>query len=215
MIETTGSERTAPLPLLIPSFTESDPRTKERHMTLPAQVRAVWKSAELLIAFHKNKHREKRDTPYLWSPKDAFARLLAAPEDQEAFIMLKGEADHADVQIKMHPDKLVIRRDQPLGWSGILIDEDTVRVKVDNIWIRIDATGRVVVEKDAETTYLEEDGEIIKISPDAEIIVSADGARMSRRTEAQIDAFTEDGFVSRKHPQRPANELEKKNKPDA
>ena len=167
-------------------------------MTLPSPVRAFWKSAELLIAFHKNKKREKRAEPFLWRPEEAFARLLAEPEDQEAFVVLKGADDVEDVQIKLHPDKVVIRRDQPLGWSGIVIDEHTVRVKVDNIWVLIDNNGGVVVERDAETTYLEGDGSIIKINPEAEIMVSSDGRSMSRRTEAQIDAFTEDGFVSRK-----------------
>jgi hypothetical protein len=167
-------------------------------MTLPSPVRAVWKSAELLIAFHKNKKREKRAEPFLWRPKEAFARLLAEPEDQEAFVVLKGADDVEDVQIKLHPDKVVIRRDQPLGWSGIVIDEHTVRVMVDNVWVRIDHNGGVVVERDAETTYLEGDGSIIKINPEAEIMVSSDGRRMSRRTDSQIDAFTEDGFVSRK-----------------
>lgn len=167
-------------------------------MTLPSPVRAVLKSAELLIAFHKNKKREKRDEPFLWRPKEAFARLLAKPEDQEAVVVLKGVDDVEDVQIKLHPDKVVIRRDQSLGWSGIIIDEHMVRVKVDNVWVRIDHNGSVVVERDAETTYLEGDGSIIKINPEAEIMVSSDGRRMSRRTEDQIDAFTEDGFVSRK-----------------
>lgn len=167
-------------------------------MTLPSTVRAVWNSAELLIAFHKNKNREKRDEPFLWRPKEAFARLLAKPEDQEAFVVLKGADDVEDVQIKLHPDKVVIRRDQLLGWSGIVIDEHTVRVKVDNVWVRIDNNGGVVVERDAETTYLEGDGSIIKINPEAEIIVSSDGRSMSRRSEGQIDAFTEDGFMSRK-----------------
>ncbi|WP_299794568.1 hypothetical protein [uncultured Marivita sp.] len=167
-------------------------------MTLPSPVRAVWKSAELLIAFHKNKKREKRDEPFLWRPKDAFARLLSKPEDQEAFIVLRGADDVEDVQIKLHPDKMVIRRDQPLGWSGIIIDEHMVRVKVDNVWVHVDPGGSVKVERDADTTYLEGDGSIIRINPEAEIMVSGDGRRMSRRTEVQIDAFTEDGFVSRK-----------------
>lgn len=166
-------------------------------MTLPTP-RAVWKTAELLIAFHKNKRQQRRDSPYLWRPKDAMARLLAKPDDQEAVVVLKGEGDSEDVQIKIHPDKMVIRRDQVLGWSGIIIDDDFVRVKVDNIWVLIKPDGSVTVETDAETTYLEGDGSIIKITPASEIIVSGDGSRMSRRTEHQIDAFTEDGFVSRK-----------------
>lgn len=32
---------------------------------VPTSVRAVWKSAELMIAFHKNKNKQRRDAPYL------------------------------------------------------------------------------------------------------------------------------------------------------
>lgn len=167
-------------------------------MTVPSTVRGVWKTAELMIAFHKNKKKERRDAPYIWRPKDAIARLLGKPEDQEAFIALKGVEDAADVQIKLHPDKMVIRRDHVLGWSGVVIDEYSVKVLVDDDWIRIDHDGSVKIERDAETTYLEGDGSIIRISPDAEIMLSSDGQSMSRRTGAQIDAFTPDGFISRK-----------------
>ena len=166
-------------------------------MTLPSPVRAVWKSAELLIAFHKNKKREKRDEPFLWRPKEAFARLLAKPEDQEAFVVLKGADDVEDVQIKLHPDKVVIRRDQPLGWSGIIVSEHCVRVKVDNDWIEIKHDGSVVVSRDMETTFLEGDGSIIKIDPDTEILVSGDSSSITRRTADRIEALTPDGVVSR------------------
>lgn len=168
-------------------------------MNLPAVQTAFWKSAELLIAFHKNRDKSKRSEPYLWRAKNAFARLLAKPEDQEAFILLKGEGDQEDVQIKLHPDKIVVRRDQVLGWSGIFIDPDFIRVKVDDMWIRINADGSVVAQRgDLETTYLEGDGSIIKVNPHSEIMVSRDGSSMSRRTEDQFDAFTENGFMSKK-----------------
>lgn len=168
-------------------------------MTLPQVTTAFWKSAELLIAFHKNRDKTKRAEPYLWRAKNAFARLLARPEDQEAFILLKGEGDNEDVQIKFHPDKIVIRREHPLGWSGIIIDPDFIRIKVDNDWITVQSSGSVVVERgEMDTTYLEGDGSIIKVNPYAEIMVSSDGSNMSRRTEDQIDAFTENGFVSKK-----------------
>lgn len=166
-------------------------------MTLQSPIRAVWKSAELLIAFHKNKRREKRDAPFLWRPKEAFARLLAKPEDQEAFVVLKGTEDVADVQIKLHPDKVVIRRDQPLGWSGIIVSEDSVSVSVDNDWIRIKHDGSVVVKRDMETTFFEGDGSIIKIDPDTEITVSSDSSSVTRRTVDRIEALTPDGVVSR------------------
>ncbi|MPM77909.1 hypothetical protein SDC9_124918 [bioreactor metagenome] len=167
-------------------------------MTLPATVRAVWKSAELLIAFHKDRKREARAEPHLWRPKDAFARLLARPEDQEAFVVVRGEEDGSDVQIKLHPDKLVIRRDQSAGWSGVIVQEDRVSVMVHDVWVHVDHNGGVKVESGDNTTFLEGDGSILRLSPEAEIIVSGDGRRMSRRTEGQLDAFTEEGFVSRK-----------------
>ena len=184
-------------------------------MTLPESVHRTWQSVELLIAFHKNKRQQRRDTPFLWRPKDAMARLLAKPDDQEAFVNLKSEGDSEDVQIKFHPEKIVIRRDQVLGWSGMIIDDDFVRVKVDNIWVLIKPDGSITVENDAETTYLEGDGSIIKITPESEIMVSGDGSRISRRTEHQIDAFTNDGFVSKKQQQRPADELENNDNNDA
>lgn len=171
---------------------------KSDTMSVPSTARAIWKSAELLIAFHKNRHQERRDKPYLWRPKDATAWLNQNPKYQEAVVVLKGVGDSEDVQVKIHTDKMVIRRDQPLGWSGIVIDDDVVRVKVDDTWILVKSDGGVTVENDAETTYLDGDGSILKISPDTEIMVSADGERMSRRTEDQFDAFSEAGFMSQK-----------------
>lgn len=168
-------------------------------MTLPVpSIRKVWKSAELLIAFHKNKRKERRDSPYLWRPKDGIARLLGPPEDQETVVVLKGEDDHEDVQIKIHTDKVVVRRDQVLGWSGVIIDDDFVKVKVDNIEITISPDGSVKVVNDAETTYLEGDGSLIKITPDSEILVAGDGSSMSRRTEHHIDAISDQGVLSKR-----------------
>ena len=165
---------------------------------VPTSVRAVWKSAELLIAFHKNKNKQRRDTPYFWRPKDAFARLLTKPEDQEAVVVLRGEGDNDDVQIKMHSDKIVIRRDRALGWSGVILDDDQIRIVVDNVLIRVDPDGGVVVERDAEKTHLEGSGEIYRFTPDMKINVSADGSRLSRETEDSLDGFTPDGMVSRR-----------------
>ncbi|MEO9778021.1 MAG: hypothetical protein ABJH07_06795 [Sedimentitalea sp.] len=165
---------------------------------VPTSVRAVWKSAELLIAFHKNKNKQRRDAPYFWRPKDAFARLLAKPEDQETVVVLRGADDNDDVQIKMHSDKIVVRRDRALGWSGVVLDDTQIRVVVDNVLIRIDPDGGVVVEKDAEKTHLEGSGEIFRFTPNTQINVSADGRRMWRETEDNVDGFSPDGLVSRR-----------------
>jgi hypothetical protein len=167
-------------------------------MNITPSIRKVWKSAELLIAFHKNKQNERRDSAYLWRPKDGIARLFGPPEDQETVVVLKGEDDHEDVQVKISPDKVVVRRDQVLGWSGVIIDDDQARVKVDNVEITISLDGSVKVVNDAETTYLEGDGSLIKITPDSEILVAGDGKSLSRRTQHQIDAITDQGFLSKR-----------------
>jgi len=39
-------------------------------MNITSPTRQIWKSAELLISFHKNKKRERRDSPFLWRPKE-------------------------------------------------------------------------------------------------------------------------------------------------
>ena len=116
-------------------------------------------------------------------------------------MLMKGTDGCADLQIKLHPDKVVIRRDQVLGWSGIIVDDQVVRVRVDDAWIKIGPDGAVAVTRDADTTYLEGDGSIIRISSDAEIVVSSDGSLISRRTPNQIEALTADGFVSRRRGQ--------------
>ena len=170
-------------------------------MSDPTHASILWSSAELLIAFHKTRARVTRAAPFLWRPQRAVARLLAKPADQEAFVLLKGTDDCADLQIKLHPDKVVILRDQVLGWSGIILDYQVVRVRVDDAWIRIGPDGAVAVTRDADTTFLEGDGSIIRISPDAEIVVSGDGGQISRRTPDQIEALTADGYVSRRRGQ--------------
>jgi hypothetical protein len=166
---------------------------------VPASIQAVWHSAELVIAFHKNKDKTKRDAPYFWRPKEAFARLAAKPEDQEAVVVMRAaDAEGSDVQIKMHSDKIVIRRDRDLGWSGLIIDNHQIQIKVDGTVIRIDPDGGVVVERDSQKTHLEGTGEIFRFTPDTKIVVSADGGRMSRETEVTFDGFTPDGVISRR-----------------
>ena len=89
-------------------------------MNAPAPVKSLWRSAQLLLAFHKTKEGARRDEPVMWRPSDATARLPDDPEDRGAFVVVKGQGDARDVQIKMHPARLILRRDQEdaSGWSG-------------------------------------------------------------------------------------------------
>jgi hypothetical protein len=168
----------------------------------PVPVKSLWRSAQLLLAFHKTKEGARRNEPVMWRPNDATARLPDDPEDKEAFVNVRGDGDAHDVQIKMHPDKLVLRRDpeEVVGWSGIIADHDEVRVKVGETWILVRADGSVQRRTDGaeDTTWIEADGSFIRIGPETEIMVSGDGSKLSRRTESQIDAITADGVVSRR-----------------
>lgn len=67
-----------------------------------------------------------------------------------------------------------------MGWSGIIVDDQVVRVQVDDVWIRIGPDGAVAVKREMGATYLEGEGSIIRIPPDAEIVVSGDGGQISR-----------------------------------
>lgn len=168
---------------------------------VPTSVQAVWESAELLIAFHKNKDRTKRAAPFFWRPKEAFARLLAKPEDQEAVVVMRAAGDTgADVQIKMHSDKIVVRRDPPAegGWSGLKVEDHQINIMVGDTVIRVDACGQVVVKQGTVSSHIEGTGAFFRFTEDTKIMVSADGDTMSRETPDEFYGIGPDSFVSRR-----------------
>ncbi|MBM9595085.1 hypothetical protein [Roseitranquillus sediminis] len=167
-------------------------------MNVILPVKSVWRSAQLLIAFHKTRQRRRRSAPLLWRPNNATARLHDDSEDREAFLVLKGDGQARDVQIRIRPDKLVLRRSsESMGWSGVVADHHSVSVKVGGTWIAIEADGSVKRESENGTTWLEADGAIVKLGGGAEILVSGDGSQLTRRTDDRLDAIIEGGVVSR------------------
>ena len=161
-------------------------------------VRAVWTQARLLIAFHRDPQRRRRQVPFLWQPKGASAGLRADPEDQEAFVHLKGAAEEDDVQLKLRQDRIIARRAAGKGWSGIEVTEHGVRVLVGETWIEIGHDGGVTRRSGDVTTFLEGDGAILRLGPDVEVIVAADGSSVSRRTGEQIQVLSDDGVLSKR-----------------
>ena len=163
-----------------------------------APRRPVWERAQMFIAFHRDPERKKRETPYLWPPKDACAGLREGITDQECFVHLRGSDRADDVQIKLRPNAIVARREPGCGWSGIEIDDYGVRVLVGEVWIEIDPLGGVTREAadGASTTSLDWDGSILQLTEAAEVCVSADGERITRRTAERLDVVTGDGILS-------------------
>ena len=160
----------------------------------------VWKSVQLYIGFHTDQRGNHRSQPKVWPPKNANATIHSNPAEQEAFIEIKADvlARTRDVQMRLRPDKLVLRRDpdQP-GWEGIVIEDEQVSVKVSGNWIRIKVDGAIARESDHDTTWIEADGSVLKKTEFVEALMSGDGVELSRRTPDTIAAITNEGVLAK------------------
>ncbi|WP_299775910.1 hypothetical protein [uncultured Tateyamaria sp.] len=105
-------------------------------MTTPSSIskttRRLWKSAQLYIGFHTDQQGNVRNQPKVWPPKNANATIHSDPKVQEAFLEVRAEdrSTTRDVQIKLQPDKIVLRRDSDIGWEGIVVEDDSVAIRV-------------------------------------------------------------------------------------
>ena len=163
-------------------------------------IRRVWKSAQMYIAFHKDQKKRKREEPKLWPPKNGSASLHDDIAEQEAIVVVKAAdaEDTQDVQIKLHPNRIVVRRETDKWWQGVAVEEDTIRVRMaDGTYITIEYDGRIKRYGHDDHTYVEADGSIFKHTAYAESHMTGDGVEMSRRTEDRIASITHDGVVDR------------------
>ncbi|WP_170419675.1 hypothetical protein [Ruegeria atlantica] len=168
--------------------------------TLSNSARRVWKSAQMYISFHKDRNGKDRKAPKLWPPENGSASIHPDPKSQEATIHVKAidpkTAD--DLEIKMHPSRVVVRRDTKKWWQGVAIEDDTIRVRMaDGTYITIEYDGRIKRYGHEDNTYVEADGSIFKHTAFAESYMAADGVEISRRTEDRIASITADGVVDR------------------
>lgn len=160
----------------------------------------VWKSAQMLIAFHKDQNSKKREKPKHWPPKNGNASINQDPEVQEAVVVVKAtdpEKDQ-DVQIKLHPKRIVIRRDAEHYWQGIAADDHSVTVRMaDGTQIVIGHDGSIKRTSNADETHVGADGSIFKWTQFAEAHMSGDGTEMTRRTDERIATIAKDGVMDR------------------
>ena len=162
--------------------------------------RRLWKSAQLYIGFHTDPQGNVRNQPKVWPPKNANATIHNDPKVQEAILEVRAgdRSTTRDVQIKLQPDKIVLRRDSDdIGWEGIVVEDDSVAIRVNDAWVRVKVDGAITRQTDEDTTYIEADGSILKMTEYAEAMMSGDGVELSRRTPDNIAAITEDGVVAR------------------
>lgn len=159
----------------------------------------VWKSVQLYIGFHRDQRGNPRDQAKVWPPKNANATIHANPEDQEAFLIVKSADQNAsrDVQLKLHPDQIIVRREEGMGWRGIIIEDDKISVQVNGSWVRISANGAIAQDIDGDRTFVEPDGSVLKMTEFVEAHMSSDGVELSRRTDTSIAAIRHDGVVAK------------------
>ncbi|WP_120633524.1 hypothetical protein [Ruegeria sp. EL01] len=163
-------------------------------------IRRVWKSAQMYIAFHKDQNKRQRDEPKFWPPKNGSASLHDDTAEQEAIVVVKtADPDETrDVQIKLHPNRIVVRRDAESRWQGVAVDDHSVTVRMaDNTIIEIRHDGSIKRRGAEDETHVEADGSIFKWTEFAEAHMTGDGIEMSRRTDDRIAAITHDGVVDR------------------
>ena len=167
--------------------------------TLSKSLRRVWKSAQLYVGFHRDPEGRERQAPHVWPPKNGRATIHEDPAEQEMFVMLKSVSSNAaqDVQIKLRPDMVVLRRDCADAWEGVVADEFTVSVKVGGVSIRVNYDGSITREDGDSTTWVEADGSVLKKTEFVDAAMSADGTELSRRTPDNLTAITGRGLLSR------------------
>lgn len=172
-------------------------------------IRKVWKSAQLYIGFHRDMAGNKRKEAKVWPPKNGNATIYENPSEQEVFLELKAHEPNAqrDLQIKIRPDSVVVRRDAGPAWKGVIIGEDRVSVQVNGIWISVNHDGSIVHRMGDDQTFIEADGSVLKKTEFVDAQMSADGIELSRRTPDNVSAITNDGVVSKKR-QAPVPPLE-------
>ncbi|WP_299852223.1 hypothetical protein [uncultured Roseovarius sp.] len=166
---------------------------------IASSTRRVWKSAQLYIGFHRDPEGRRRREPHVWPPKNGNATIHRDPAEQEAFVVVKsaeGDTDQ-DIQIKLRPDMIVLRRDDRTAWEGVKIDRFTVSVKVGDVSIRINPDGSVTREDSDSTTWIEADGGVLKKTEFVEAVMSGDGTELKRRTPSNVAAITQDGVLSK------------------
>ena len=155
----------------------------QRHSFTPAkQIKKVWKSAQLLIGFHKGRDGQKYDNVRTWAPDNARAGLNADTSKQEAFVVLEAATGaEDDVQIKLRQDQIVVRRDNNYSWQGVIIEDGYVAVQTaDGAWIKIEADGAVVRQTEWDETAILADSSVEKRNQYVIAMMSGDGTEMGR-----------------------------------
>jgi hypothetical protein len=114
-------------------------------------VAEVWSRITLYVGFHKTPQGKPRNRPFAWRPENATATLPTC-DDTEVFLVLEGSSDEVpnDVQVRCTREAIALARHgrESDGWSGVIVQEDAVAVKVAGTWLKILSDGSVIKAND-------------------------------------------------------------------
>lgn len=173
----------------------------QRHNFGPAnQIKKVWKSAQLLIGFHKDRQGRAHKHMRTWSPANGLAGLHSDTSKQETFVSMEAASGRQedDVLVKLRPDQIVVRRESGQCWQGVIIKDDCIAVRTaDGAWIKIEADGAVIRHTERDETVIEADNSVSKRTANVEAMMSSDGIDMARSTSENVAFVVADGVTCR------------------
>ena len=94
----------------------------------------------MYVGFHTDQKGKPRTQPKLWSLKNGNASIHNDATVHEAIVVVRTADSEAsqDVQIKLHPNRIVVRRETDMRWQGVAVDEHSVTIRMaDNTIIEI------------------------------------------------------------------------------
>ena len=101
------------------------------------------------------------------------------------------------MQVKLRPDKTVLRRYPGDSWEGVVVEDHIISVQVNGVWVRVKADGSVSHELEGDMTYVESDESVLKKTEFVDAMMSTNGVELSHRAPTTITVITEDGVLAK------------------
>lgn len=146
-----------------------------------ARKQRLWKSVKLFVKYFETQSGKKREKPYDW---DAECKELDLGNDTSKRIVVAkvGSDCGADLVVGFSPQNIVVSRDTVSSWNGVVLTEDSVRVKIGEMWVDVFADGRVIKEDGPHRSGIMRDGAMFRNEPGSEIFVDAAGQILARES---------------------------------
>jgi hypothetical protein len=139
----------------------------------------------------------QREEPFAWAPNNSRATIKDSTDEQEVFCVVGASSNNPndEVQIKLHPDKFVLRRDAEECWKGIIVSPFDVQIQVGGIWIKVGHDGAVKRQTSFDTTFIEADGTVLKNTQCSTASMSADALELTSVSKGFTSSIKPNGII--------------------